>query len=69
MYGTCMTDEGTAPVEEVSLSQKLTKAELEETLRAHKLACDEMNSEYRERYVDLAMSKAMEGDDETLKGF
>ena len=47
-------------------SHKLTKPELEETLRAHKLACDEMNSEHRERYV--AMSKAWKGDDETLKG-
>ena len=47
-------------------SQKLTKAELEETLRAHKLACDETNSEHRERYV--AMNQSFEEDDKTLKG-
>jgi hypothetical protein len=44
---------------------KLDKAELEETLRAHKEACDDMNSEERERCE--AMEKAMAGNDETLK--
>jgi len=46
-------------------SEKLTKAELEETLRAHKEACDEMNSEEREKYE--ACKEAMAGNDETLK--
>jgi len=44
---------------------KLTKAELEETLRAHKEACDEMNSEERERYE--AWKKAQAGNDDALK--
>jgi len=44
---------------------KLDKAELEETLRAHKLACDEMKSEERERYE--AWKEAMAGNDGTLK--
>ena len=45
--------------------EKLDKAELEETLRAHKEACDEMNSEERERYT--ASEEALEGNDDTLK--
>ena len=45
--------------------EKLTKAELEETLRAHHAACDEMNSEERERYE--AWKEAQAGDDEILK--
>jgi len=45
--------------------KKLSKAELEEILRAHKEACDEMNSEERERYV--AWREALEGNDGTLK--
>jgi len=44
---------------------KLDKAELEETLRAHKSACDDMNSEERERFE--AMKKAMAGNDDILK--
>jgi len=44
---------------------KLDKAELEETLRAHKEACEEMNSEERERYE--AWQEALAGNDETLK--
>jgi len=45
--------------------EKLDKAELEETLRAHKEACDEMNSEERKRYE--AWQEALEGNDDTLK--
>jgi len=45
-------------------SDKLTKAELEETLRAHHAACDEMNSEQRKRYI--AWQKALAGNDATL---
>jgi TPR repeat protein len=44
---------------------KLDKAELEATLRAYKEACDEMNSEDRERFI--AWQKAKAGDDNTLK--
>jgi len=44
---------------------KLTKAELEETLRAHTDACDEMNSEDRKRLE--ACLEAMAGDDDMLK--
>jgi len=46
-------------------SDKLTKADLEATLRAHHSACDEMNSEDRERYE--AWQKAKAGDDEILQ--
>ena len=45
--------------------EKLDKAELEETLRAHKEACDEMNSEERERYE--AWKEAQAGNDDALK--
>jgi len=44
---------------------KLDKAKLEETLRAHKLACDEMDSEERQRWV--AHQEALAGDDKHLK--
>jgi TPR repeat protein len=44
---------------------KMTKAELEETLKAHKEACDEMNSEERERYD--AWKEAKAGNDAALK--
>jgi len=44
---------------------KFSEAELEETLRAHKEKCDEMNSEERERYE--ACKEAMAGNDDTLK--
>jgi len=44
--------------------KKLDKAELEETLRAHKEACDEMNSEERERFI--AWQEAKAGNDDTL---
>jgi len=44
---------------------KLDKAELEATLRAHHAARDEMNSEERERYA--AWKEAEAGDDEILK--
>jgi len=43
---------------------KLTKAELEETLRAHHAACDEMNSEERERLI--AYDEAKAGNDSKL---
>jgi len=46
-------------------SDKLTKAELEETLRAHHAACEEMNSVDRERYE--AYKEAMAGSDIILK--
>ena len=36
----------------------LEKADLEETLRAHKEACDTMNSEERERYALWTKAKA-----------
>jgi TPR repeat protein len=48
-------------------SDKLTKAALEETLRAHHAACDEMNSVERERYE--AWQEAKAGNDDTLKQF
>jgi len=44
---------------------KLDKAELEEILRAHKEACDEMNSEERKRFI--AYQEALDGNDDTLK--
>ena len=40
----------------------LEKAELEETLRAHKEACDSMNSEERKRYALLKKAEADEDD-------
>jgi len=43
---------------------KLDKAELEETLRAHKEACDEMKSEERERLI--AYNEAKAGTDSKL---
>ena len=46
-------------------SKKLTKAELEATLRAHKAVCDEMNSDDRERYI--AWDEVKEGNDGILK--
>jgi len=46
-------------------SDKLDKAELEATLRAHHAACDEMNSEERKRYE--AWQEALAGNDDTLK--
>jgi len=49
------------PLWKYFLSDELTKAELEATLRAHKEACDEMNSEDRERFV--ASEKAQAGND------
>ena len=45
---------------------KLSKADLEEILRAHQAACDEMDSEDRRRYD--AFDKAMAGKDDVLKG-
>ena len=45
-------------------SEKLTKAELVETLEAHKEACDGMNSKERERYD--AYQEALAGNDSTL---
>jgi len=46
-------------------SGKLTKSDLENTLRAHQASCDEMNSEDRERLA--AMKEAKAGNDEFLK--
>ena len=46
-------------------SDKLTKAELEEMLRAHHAARDEMASEERQRFI--AYEEAMEGNDDTMK--
>jgi TPR repeat protein len=46
-------------------SDQLTKAELEETLRAHHAACNAMKSEERERFD--AWKEAEEGNDVTLK--
>ena len=49
----------------------LEKAELEETLRIYKEACDSMNSEERERYALLKKAQA-DGDDllrDTLRGY
>ena len=49
----------------------LEKAELEETLRAYKKACDSMNSEERKRYALLKKAQA-DGDDllrDTLRGY
>lgn len=44
---------------------RLSKPDLEKALRAHKAACDEMNSEERERFA--AYEKAKAGNDEFLK--
>ena len=44
---------------------ELGKTDLEEILRAHQSACDEMDSEDRRRYD--AFNEAMEGNDENLK--
>ena len=44
---------------------KLSKPDLEKALRAHKAACDEMNSEVRKRFA--ARRDAEAGDDELLK--
>ena len=44
---------------------KLSKPDLEKALRAHKAACDEMNSEERKRYD--AAKEARVGNDEFLK--
>jgi len=46
-------------------SDGLSKADLEKILRAHKEACDEMNSEDRERLT--AAKEAEAGDDAVLK--
>jgi TPR repeat protein len=46
-------------------SDLLTKAELEETVRAHELSCKEMSSKERARLE--AKEKALKGDDELLK--
>jgi len=44
---------------------KISEADLEETLRAHQAACDEMHSEERERYESF--QKALDGSDDALK--
>ena len=44
---------------------KLDKVDLEKTLRAHKAACDEMDSEDRQR--SDARDEAMSGNDDLLK--
>jgi len=58
--------DSTKPLWKYFSLKKLDKAELEEILRAHHAACDEMNSEERERYE--AWKEAEAGDDEILKG-
>jgi len=59
--------DATKPLWNYFSSDKLTKAELEEILRAHHEACDEMNSEERGRYE--AWQEAKAGNDDTLKQF
>ena len=46
---------------------KMSKTDLEETLRAHQFACDEMESEDRRRFD--AFKEAMAGNDKILQGF
>jgi len=52
-------------VKQYASRRKLSKAELDETKKAHKEACDEMSSEDRERY--MAYEEVMARNNEALK--